>query len=91
LVRQPQSNIAKAYRELINTNRDPDAPELDHCLDGQFKYYNTLILGAAGGINKQSTMSPNHFLIGFWVRRRTEGSERLAEFVIERAVVALTD
>lgn len=84
-------DIAKAYRELINASRDPDSPELDHCLDGQFNYYNTLILGAAGGIRKQSTMSPNYFLIGFWMRRRAEGSERLAEFVIERAIEALKD
>ena len=80
---------AKAYRELINANRDPDAPPIDACLDGQFNYYKTLVLGSKGGIKKKSTMSPNYYLIHFWLRRQNEGTLILASYALDQILRAL--
>jgi hypothetical protein len=79
--------LSDELRKLINSTRDPDTVPISDCMvmGSAFR----MKFGVASLIVSEKIFVPVKYMVGFWLRRRAEGLERLTDFVLSQAVNTL--
>ena len=78
------ADLSSELRELINQTRDPEAPKISECLVEASPF--RLKFGVDSQIVSQKIFVPVKYMVGFWLRRKAEGMEALADAALARAV-----
>lgn len=81
------SELSSELRKLINLTRDPDSAQISDCMVMQHGF--RIKFGTPPNIVSEKIFVPVKYMVGFWLRRRAEGLESLADFALRKAIDTL--